>query len=46
LKKNLCKVELAVAKGKQQHDKRRDIAKKTAQREMEKAFRRQQKGDY
>jgi len=45
LKKNLCKVELAVAKGKQQHDKRRDIAQKTARREMEKAFRRRQKGD-
>ncbi len=46
LKKNLCKVELAVAKGKQKHDKRRDIAERTAKREMEKAFNRRQKGNY
>ena len=47
LKHNLAKVELAVAKGKNVHDKRRDIAKKTAEREIEKAFRRRMKGkDY
>lgn len=47
LKHNLAKVELAVAKGKNVHDKRRDIAKRTAEREMEKAFRRKMKGkDY
>ncbi|MGM0445640.1 MAG: SsrA-binding protein SmpB [Bacillota bacterium] len=47
LKNNLAKVELAIAKGKNVHDKRRDIAKKTAEREMEKAFRRRLKGkDY
>lgn len=43
LKRNLAKVELALAKGKNVRDKRRDIAKKTAQREMEKAFRERQK---
>jgi SsrA-binding protein len=47
MKHNLAKVELAIAKGKNVHDKRRDIAKKTAEREMEKAFRRKMKGkDY
>lgn len=47
LKRDLAKVELAVAKGKNVHDKRRDIAKRTAEREMEKAFRRKMKGkDY
>ncbi len=44
LKRNIAKVELAVAKGKQKYDKRRDIAKETAKKEMEKAFRRKQKG--
>lgn len=38
LKRNLAKVELALAKGKDVRDKRRDIAKKTANREMEKAL--------
>ena len=46
LKDNLAKVELALAKGKNVRDKRRDIAKKTAQREMEKAFKDQIKGRY
>ena len=47
LKHDLAKVELALAKGKNVHDKRRDIAKKTAEREIEKAFRRRMKGkDY
>jgi len=43
LKRNLAKVELALAKGKNVRDKRRDIAKKTAQRDMERAFRERQK---
>jgi SsrA-binding protein len=47
LKHDLAKVELALAKGKNVHDKRRDIAKKTAEREIEKAYRRRMKGkDY
>jgi len=47
LKNNLAKVELALAKGKNVRDKRRDIAKKTAEREIEKAYRRRLKGkDY
>ncbi len=36
LKKNLVKIEIAVAKGKKVYDKRRDIAKKDFQREQEK----------
>ncbi len=44
IKNNLAKVELALAKGKNVHDKRRDIAKKTAQREIEKAFSDRMKG--
>lgn len=47
LKNNLAKVEIALAKGKNVHDKRRDIAKKTAEREIERAYRRRLKGkDY
>src|SRR6056297_3136146 len=38
LRNNLAKVELALAKGKNVRDKRRDIAKKTAEREIEKAY--------
>ncbi len=38
LKKGLVKVELAVAKGKKLYDKRQDLAKRDAKREMEKAF--------
>ena len=34
------KIELAVARGKEQRDKRRDIAKREAQRDMERAVRR------
>lgn len=37
-KRGLVKVELAVAKGKKLYDKRRDLAKKDAKREMERAF--------
>jgi len=32
-----AKVEIAVARGKKQYDKRREIARKTADREMERA---------
>jgi len=42
LKRNLAKVELAVARGKNIHDKRRDIARKTAQREIERALKEKQ----
>jgi len=35
-----AKVELALARGKQLHDKRRDIAKRDAQRDIERALRR------
>jgi SsrA-binding protein len=35
-----AKVELALARGKEARDKRRDLAKRDAQREMERALRR------
>lgn len=38
------KVELALARGKQAHDKRRDIAKRTAQREVTRELGRRVKG--
>ena len=38
------KVELALARGKQAHDKRQDIAKRTAQREVEREVFRRVKG--
>ncbi|MEW6701726.1 MAG: SsrA-binding protein SmpB [Bacteroidota bacterium] len=38
-KKGLVKVELAVATGKKQYDKREEIAKKDLKREMQKKFR-------
>ena len=37
-KNGVAKAELALAKGKKLHDKREDIKKKTAMREIEKAF--------
>jgi len=40
LKNGRAKVEIAVAKGKKQYDKRAVIAKRDAQREMERHFRR------
>lgn len=43
IKKNLAKVELALARGKNVRDKRHDIARKTAEREIEKAFKERQK---
>lgn len=39
-----AKVELALARGKKAHDKRRDIAKRDAEREMAKAIGRHRKG--
>lgn len=45
IKRNLAKIELALAKGKNIRDKRRDIAKKTAEREIERAFKDRQR-DY
>lgn len=44
-KRGLAKVELGVAKGKKVHDKRADIAKKTAEREARAAMGRRGKGD-
>lgn len=43
IKKNLAKVELALARGKNVRDKRHDIARKTAEREIEKAFKERQR---
>jgi SsrA-binding protein len=43
LARGLVKVQLAVAKGKKLYDKRTDVAKRDAQRSMERAFREQQK---
>ena len=42
--RGLVKLELAVAKGKKLYDKREDIAKKDAQRSIEKELRERQKG--
>ncbi|HEY3206295.1 MAG TPA: SsrA-binding protein SmpB, partial [Gaiellaceae bacterium] len=39
-KNGRAKLELALARGKEQRDKRRDIAKRDAQREIERALRR------
>jgi len=41
LKNGRAKVEIAVAKGKHNYDKRQDLAKRDAQREIERALRRQ-----
>ncbi|SDM24708.1 SsrA-binding protein SmpB [Halarsenatibacter silvermanii] len=38
LKGNLAKIELALAKGKEKHDKREEIKKREHQREMERAL--------
>ncbi|MBM7582687.1 SsrA-binding protein [Caldicoprobacter guelmensis] len=43
LKRGWVKIELAVAKGKKSYDKRQSIAKRDAQREIERAFRQRQK---
>lgn len=39
-----AKVELGVGRGKQKHDKRRDIAEREAKRDVERAMRRRMKG--
>lgn len=44
LSHGLVKMQLAVAKGKKLYDKRDDMAKRDAKREVERAFREQQKG--
>lgn len=43
LKRGLVKVTLAVAKGKKLYDKRQDLAKKDAKREVERAFKERNK---
>lgn len=43
LKRGWVKIELAVAKGKKSYDKRQSIAKRDAQRAIERAFRERQK---
>ena len=43
LSHGLVKMQLAVAKGKKLYDKRRDMAKRDAKRDMERAFRENQK---
>ena len=39
-----AKVELALARGKELHDKRRDVAKREADRQIERAFKGRQRG--
>jgi SsrA-binding protein len=43
-KKGLAKVEIAVARGKQTHDKRQDLKKAEAKREIDRAMSRRRKG--
>ena len=43
LKGDLVKVELAVARGKKQYDRRQDIARRDAQRDIDRAFRESQR---
>lgn len=43
LKGGFAKLELALAKGKKQYDKREDLKRKDAQRDIERAFRERQK---
>ncbi len=42
-RRGMVKLELAVARGKKLYDKRQDIAERTAEREVERAFRQRQK---
>ncbi len=42
IKKGLIKVEVGLARGKKKHDKREVLAEKTAQREIERAFKEKQ----
>ena len=41
--RNLAKIKLALARGKKQYDKRRDIAERTAKRQMARAMREREK---
>lgn len=43
IRNGYCKVLIGLAKGKKNYDKRQDLAKKDAQREMERALRERQK---
>jgi SsrA-binding protein len=43
LKGDLVKLELAVARGKKQYDRRQDIARRDAQRDIDRAFRESQR---
>jgi SsrA-binding protein len=43
LRNGFCKVEVGLAKGKKQYDKRQDIKKKDAQRDIQRALRDRQK---
>jgi SsrA-binding protein len=45
LKSGLAKVEIALAKGKRKYDKRRELAKKAADRDIERALSRKRRGD-
>ncbi|MTV50303.1 SsrA-binding protein SmpB [Heliobacillus mobilis] len=45
LKRGLAKLELAIARGKKLYDKREDIAKRDAQREIARAVRQKEKGE-
>lgn len=44
LKRGMAKLELAIGRGKKQFDKRQDIAKKDAEREIARTMRERQKG--
>lgn len=44
LKRGLVKIELGVARGKKTYDKRQDIARRDAKRDVDRAFRDMQKG--
>jgi len=45
LKSGLAKVEIALARGKRKYDKRRELAKKAAQRDIERALSRKGRAD-
>ena len=46
LKNNIIKLEVGIGKGKKLYDKRQDIAKKDAERRMQKALRANEKGNF
>ncbi|MZP29371.1 SsrA-binding protein SmpB [Heliobacterium undosum] len=45
LKRGYAKLELAIARGKKHYDKREDIARRDAEREMARAMRQREKGE-